>query len=538
MKNLKFSTKFVLVFGIIILMIILNTFRVNSTLNKISNETEKNIEYAKFSDEIHMAYIAHLEWARKIDAAIISKDMSILNNVQGNYRECHLGKWYYSEERAELEQLLPDFKELLAQLDEPHSKLHSSLENLKQVATGDSLDINQVLAVYNSDTKIHLNQVVVILHQLEQKTDSFGIDGGSVNEKLFEYVAQEKIYEWIFNVIIILLSILLGYIISANIINSVNKTVAFSQSMAKGDLTEELDVDQKDEIGILANEFEKMTKKIEQVIEAIKESSAQISGGADEMNNNSQMISQGANEQASSIEEISSAIEQMTATINQNTEQAVKAQRISEESSEEMQESSKVMIQAIDAMKEIAQNISVISEIADKTDMLAINAAVEAARAGEEGRGFAVVANEIRKLAENTQNAAKKIENLTKNSVKIADTAGEELMKIVPKIQKTSQYVKEISTASIEQNSSANEISNSINQFNQVTQQTAASTEELAASIEQLTSQAEQLFEIVSFFKTKSQNSFSTKKKTSFVSNKKTKNYSANDNFDNDFEKF
>ncbi len=287
-----------------------------------------------------------------------------------------------------------------------------------------------------------------------------------------------------------------------------------------------------------------MVKKLTEVIASVRGGANEISNGSNEMSSNAQEISQGANEQASSIEEISSAIEQMTATINQNTEQALNAQKTSELAADNIKISSDVVIKAVDAMKDIASKISIISEIAEKTDLLAINAAIEAARAGDQGKGFAVVATEIRKLAENTQKAAKKIEILTDSSVKVADEAGSKLQKIVPEILETAKVIKEISIASIEQNSSANEISNSIQQFNDVTQQSAAATEELASSIEELTSQAEELLEIVSFFKVNQNiNLEGYQKKYNQKKNHNTKSYSVkkqdtNDMEDLEFEKF
>jgi len=350
--------------------------------------------------------------------------------------------------------------------------------------------------------------------------------------------------------ILIILALFVGLILATYIIIGINSSLKVANktiySLSRGDFTVEITDFSKDEIGQLLKNIKKMVLELTNTISAVRSSSNQITSGANEMSSNSQEISQGANEQASSIEEISSAIEEMTATINQNTEQALKAQKTSELAAENIKSSSVVVLEAVEAMKNIADKISVISDIADKTDLLAINAAVEAARAGEQGRGFAVVAVEIRKLAENTQNAAKEIELLTGSSVKVADQAGMKLKQIVPEILDTAKLVKEISTASIEQNSSANEISNSIQQFNNVTQQSAASTEELASSIEELTSQSEQLLEIVVFFKVNEDMNFMSNQnlrtnQNQFEQNRNRNNnhQSANfDNLDKEFEKF
>jgi methyl-accepting chemotaxis protein len=152
-------------------------------------------------------------------------------------------------------------------------------------------------------------------------------------------------------------------------------------------------------------------------------------------------------------------------------------------------------------MKEVAEKINIIEEIARKTDLLALNAAVEAARAGEHGKGFAVVASEVRKLAERSQTAAAEISRLTSDGVKTADGAGQLLAKLVPDIQKTAELVREIAAASVEQSTGATQVSKAIQQLDQVIQQNAAASEEMASTAEELSSQAEVLQSAVAFFR-------------------------------------
>jgi len=165
-------------------------------------------------------------------------------------------------------------------------------------------------------------------------------------------------------------------------------------------------------------------------------------------------------------------------------------------------EGSKAVNLTVDSMKNIAQKITIISEIASRTDLLAINAAIEAARAGEHGKGFAVVAAEIRKLAERSQIAASEIEEVSRTSVGVAERSGKVLTEIVPDIQKTARLVQEIAAASLEQNSGTKQINNAVQQLATVTNSTASSAEELASSAEELAQQAESLLNAISFFKT------------------------------------
>jgi len=155
----------------------------------------------------------------------------------------------------------------------------------------------------------------------------------------------------------------------------------------------------------------------------------------------------------------------------------------------------------VHAMKEIADKISIIEEIARQTNLLALNAAIEAARAGEHGKGFAVVASEVRKLAERSQKAAAEISELSSSSVEVAEKAGELLNKMVPDIQRTAELVQEISAASREQDTGADQINKAIQQLDQVIQQNASASEEMASTAEELASQAELLQTSISFFR-------------------------------------
>jgi methyl-accepting chemotaxis protein len=152
-------------------------------------------------------------------------------------------------------------------------------------------------------------------------------------------------------------------------------------------------------------------------------------------------------------------------------------------------------------MKQIAQKIGIIDDIAYQTNLLALNAAIEAARAGEHGKGFAVVAAEVRKLAERSQVAAQEIGTVASSSVELAEKAGRLLDAIVPNIRKTSDLVQEITAASEEQSSGVGQINGAVTQLSQTTQQNASSSEELAATAEEMSGQAEQLQQAMSFFK-------------------------------------
>ena len=285
------------------------------------------------------------------------------------------------------------------------------------------------------------------------------------------------------------------------LIDATNLITENAKLIAAGDMTVVLTP--RSENDELIKSLAEMIKAIGEIVTQVQFSSDNIADASSQMSSNSQQVSEGASEQASAAEQVSSSMEQMASNIQQNTDNAQQTEKIASKAAENILEGSKNVSMTVMVMKKIAEKVTIIGDIAFQTNILALNAAVEAARAGEHGKGFAVVAAEVRKLAERSHIAAGEINELTKSSVEVADKAGLLLEAIVPDIQKTAKLVQEITAASIEQNSGANQINNAINQLNKVTQQNAASAEEMATSSEELSSQADSLKDLIGFFKVK-----------------------------------
>lgn len=294
------------------------------------------------------------------------------------------------------------------------------------------------------------------------------------------------------------------FIMASKIVKKLADAASNLELLAQGELkkinTHE-DYDRNDEIGSISRSVRRLSENLQSAIKSVTASSENMAKHAQELNDLSANLSSSSNVQAASLEEISAAVEEMAANIEQNMQNARQTETIAAAANSTVKEGNASTQTAVDAMRNIAEKIRIIDDIAFQTNLLALNAAVEAARAGEQGKGFAVVAAEVRRLAERSKIAASEIQHVSANAVAVAEVASSKLAIVVPEFERTTRLVQDIAAASVEQNAGSNQINLAIQELNSQTQDHSSAANQILDSATTLTHDSAKLQEALRFFK-------------------------------------
>ncbi|MCS4284821.1 methyl-accepting chemotaxis protein [Pseudomonas sp. BIGb0278] len=354
---------------------------------------------------------------------------------------------------------------------------------------------------------------------------------------------QARHLQIISTLLALLVGVCAAIIITRQITRPLRETMDAVERIAGGDLSSELRVTRRDELGVLQQSISRMGSTLRELIGGIRDGVTQIASAAEELSAVTEQTSAGANSQKVETDQVATAMHEMAATVQEVARNAEQASRAATGADDEARAGDRVVGEAINQIERLADEVQrstdamnllqqesqkigsvmdVIKSVAEQTNLLALNAAIEAARAGEAGRGFAVVADEVRGLAQRTQKSTEEIEeliaslqngtqqvanamlgsrNLTESSVELARKAGGSLENITRTVSNIQSMNQQIAAAAEQQSAVAEEISRSILNVRDVSEQTAAASDETAASSVELARLGSHLQTLVSKFR-------------------------------------
>jgi len=487
-KDLSIVKKLSIGFGFIGLLLIIISVVSGQGFNKLAKEIDEDIYLSSLAEAMLQREIDHMGWQNNVITFLLD-DKAVTLTVKTDHHACKLGKWLYGEERKKAEATLPGIASMIKAIEIPHKNLHDSAKEIQNAVTKENGLKKAAMVIYNTKSKKSLMAVKAGLHEIAL----------TIEEHLHEenMALQTEVKTKIttitsLSIFAILLGLIFCFFLSKAISSPLKQGVDFAQALADGDLTKRLDLNQKDELGLLATALNTMAEKFNSMIANMNSEVANLTSTSRELNITAQAMSDNSGNVSSRAQSVSAATEQLSGNMNSvaaASEEASTNVNIVATASEEVtnsiaevdsktKEARKITEDAVqlansssvkvDALGEAANQISkvtgVITEISDQTNLLALNATIEAARAGDAGKGFAVVANEIKELAKQTAAATGEIRGSIELMQGSTDETVAEIRQITDVIGRVDEIVAGITDSVAEQTATTNEITENIQQ--------------------------------------------------------------------------
>ncbi len=487
-QDLNLSMKMLAGFGAVILLVVLLGIITFNGVGEIVSNAGEVIKGNKLEGFLSKMEVDHINWVSKLEAHILEDSIEEMD-LQTDDRGCAFGKWLYGEKRSHAENMVPELEPLFKEIEGPHNILHQSATKIKQAYEGGEISaVAFAMETFSNETATSLESIRSLMSNIRTKAKSNLI----TDDAMLLKAAATKRNVAIMTIVCIFIGVLLALFMARIIVKPIMTATSFAKQLSDGDFSQTLEIEQKDEIGVLAGSLNEMKsnlgemfKEIARGAEKLTSSSVDLSSISDQLTSGTEQTSSKSNTVAMAAEEMSSnmnsvatateeasanvgmvatAAEEMTSTINEIAQNSEKARTITGDAVSQAKSASDRVGELGKAAQDIGKVTEAITEISEQTNLLALNATIEAARAGEAGKGFAVVANEIKELARQTADATQEIKEKIGGIQDSTSGTITEIERISKVINNVNDIVSTIATAVEEQSVTTKEIASNVTQ--------------------------------------------------------------------------